>query len=555
MSEAELHVLMARLRGGIVNKVRRGEFRCVLPTGLVYNQAGDVILDPDSQVRETIAHFFETFSRVGSAHQTVKAFRDQQLSFPSRIRILGGGTQIVFRPLTAWTAMRTLTNPRYSGTYAYGRRHYRRTVDGRLSHEKRHYSQWLACIPNSHPGYISWEQYLENLTVLQSNGRGYELARKSPPREGAALLQGRAVCGRCGRHFRVRYRSCRGKNESWYVCDRANTTNAAPNCQSISGRAVDEAVGILVAEKMTPQAVELVMQIRKEIETRQQEAVQLRSRAIERAQLEAELAQRRFMMVDPANRLVADTLEADWNDKLREVDKAKQQMQRHRSEAQDAVVNDALRDRLVAMSTDFKKLWSDPNTSNREKKRMLAHIIEDVTLLKLPGQKLTKLHVRFKGGKTETLTTANPRSSAQQIQTPAQIVKLVDRLLDDYVYYQIADILNERGFRPGGTARAGCENRLFDAKRVAWIVHAYGLQMRYDRLRQRGMLTPKEMAARLGIHEQTLAQWAKHGIVKRHAYNERWYLYESPAQNPPTKQCSRWNRLVDRGTFVQTKNK
>jgi DNA invertase Pin-like site-specific DNA recombinase len=128
MSEAELHVIKARLRGGILNKVKRGEYRCVLPTGLIYDQSGNVTFDPDSQIRETIIHFFDTFSRVGSACQTVKAFRKEGLLFPSRLR---NSETTVFRPLTASTAIRVLNNPRYAGAYAYGRRRYRRTIDGK----------------------------------------------------------------------------------------------------------------------------------------------------------------------------------------------------------------------------------------------------------------------------------------------------------------------------------------------------------------------------------------------------------------------------------------
>jgi len=162
MSEAELHVLKARLRGGILNKVRRGEYRCVLPTGFMYNDAGDVVLDPDSQIRETIAYFFETFSRVGSAHQTVKVFRDEGLRFPSRLR---NQDTTIFRPLTASTAIRTLHDPRYAGAYAYGRRRYRRTADGKKTHRKRECNDWLACIPNAHPGYITWDRFQENLRL------------------------------------------------------------------------------------------------------------------------------------------------------------------------------------------------------------------------------------------------------------------------------------------------------------------------------------------------------------------------------------------------------
>ena len=209
MSEAELHVLKARLRGGILNKVRRGEYRCVLPTGLVYDASGAVVLDPDAQVRETIAHFFETFVRVGSAHQTVKAFRDEGLRFPSRLRAPAAG--VIFRPLTASAAMRTLRNPRYAGAYAYGQRVYGRTIDGKRTARARASDDWLACIPGAHAGYVSWERYQDNLRLLASNGHGYDVARASPPREGVALLQGRAVCGRCGQHVRVRYRDARGK--------------------------------------------------------------------------------------------------------------------------------------------------------------------------------------------------------------------------------------------------------------------------------------------------------------------------------------------------------
>jgi DNA invertase Pin-like site-specific DNA recombinase len=547
MSEAERHVLKARLRGGILNKVRRGEYRCPLPTGLVYDEAGHVVLDPDRQVREAIAYFFETFLRVGSACQTVKVFRKESLRFPSRFR--NGKT--VFLSLTASTAMRTLTNPRYAGAYAYGRRRYRRTADGKKKvQRKRDRGDWLACIPNAHPGYITWEQFQENLKTLEANGRGYERARASPPREGAALLQGRAVCGRCGRHFRVRYATRRGRQEAWYVCDRAHNTRGEPNCQSIAGPPVDRTIGELVVRKMTPAAVELALEIRREIEARYQEADQLRSRVIEPAQIEADLAQRRFMLVDPNTRLVADTLEAEWNEKLRVLQKAREERERARQQDQ-LVLDDTIRKRLVAMTTDFQAIWTDSRTTNRERKRLLAYIIEDATLIKLPAEGITKIHVRFKGGKTETLTALNPKSSAQQVRTSPEVVALVDRLLNDHIYSEIAEVLNERGLRPGGSARQGRENVRFNAQRVAYLVQNYGLRSRYDRLRERGMLTKKEVAERLGIHEATVVSWAQIGILARHAYNGHFYLYEDPGPTTPAKHSSRWDRLEDRAATIQ----
>ena len=549
MSEAELHVLKARLRGGILNKVRRGEYRCPLPTGFVYDEVGNVVLDPDAQIRETIAYFFETFSRVGSASQIVKVFRNEGVLCPSRLRV---GDTVVFRPLTAWTATRMLNNPRYAGAYAYGRRQYRRALDGKKQvQRKRELGDWLACIPNAHPGYISWERFQENLKILESNGRAYELARASPPREGAALLQGRAVCGRCGRHFRVRYATRRGRQEAWYVCDRGHTARGELNCQSIAGAPIDEAIGSLVAEEMTPAAVEMAIEIRREVEARCEEADQLRCRAMERAQIEADLAQRRFMLVDPSNRLVADTLEREWNEKLRAL--AETREERERARQQDHVVLDeAVRQRLVAMTTDFRKLWNDADTANRERKRLLAYIIEDATLIKIPAEGITKIHVRFKGGRTVTLTTRNPKSSAQQIKTRPEVVQLVDQLLDHHVYSEIAAILNERGFRPGASARPGRAADCFSAKHVAYLMHTYGLRSRYDRLRQRGMLNKKEMADRLRVHEQTVDRWAKHGLIRAHFYNDHgWQLYEPPGPNMPAKHCSRWDPLVDRAAGLQ----
>src|SRR5579863_592231 len=547
MSEAELHVIKARLRGGILNKARRGEYRCPLPTGFVYDELGNVVLDPDLQVRETIAYFFETFSRVGSASQTVKVFKNEGLRFPSRMR---NEKLITFQPLTASTALRTLNHPRYAGTYVYGRRYYRRTADGKNVPRKRERDDWLACIPDAHPGYITREQFQQNLKILEINGRGYEVARASPPREGAALLQGRAVCGLCGRHFRLRYATRRGRQEAWYICDRAQGTRGEPCCQSIAGAPIDEAVGALVAAMVTPAAVELALEIRREIETRHNEADRLRLRAVERAQYAADLAQRRFMLVDPNNRLVADTLEHEWNDKLRTLANAREE--RERSQQQDRLaLDDAIRERLIAMTTDFETLWRDQSLPNRERKRLLAHIIEDVTLVKLPEEGTTRIHVRFKAGRTETLMTQNPKSSAQQVKTRPEVLKLIDTLLDSHTCSEIADILNNQGIRPGGCVRPGKAGIRFTALRVSYLAQRNGLRSRRDRLRDRGMLTRPEAAARLGIHEATLVSWVRHGLVTRHAYNDYASLYEVSDLSPPTKNCSRWDRLTDRVARMQ----
>jgi DNA invertase Pin-like site-specific DNA recombinase len=542
MSEAELHVIKARLRGGVLNKARRGEYRCALPTGLVYDAAGEVALDPDTQIRETIAHFFETFLRVGSACQTVKAFRDQGLKFPSRLR---NSDEVVFRNLTTSTAIRTLHNPRYAGTYAYGRRQYRRTTTGTKVQQCLNTHDWTACIPDAHPGYITWDRFQQNLKVLQANGRAYELARASPPREGAALLQGRAVCGRCGQFMRVRYSARRAGLEAWYVCDQANAKRAEPYCQSIAGKPIDQAISALVVQKITPAAVESAFEIRAEIEARQEQASQLRLRAVERAQIDADIAQRRFMQVDPANRLVADTLESDWNNKLRALAKAREDREQATRE-DERLLHETVRERLATMTADFNRLWQDASTPNRERKRLLEHIIEDATLVKLPEKGTTRVHVRFKGGHTETLTTINTKSPGQQVKTSPQVIELVDTLLEQHTCGEIALLLNEQGLCPGGSVRPGRAQTGFSALSVYYLTHRYKLRSRYDRLLDQGMLTKTEMALRLNIHETTLTRWVSHGLILKHAYNAHAYLYEQPPGPLPIKHCSRWDRLEDR---------
>jgi hypothetical protein len=169
----------------------------------------------------------------------------------------------------------------------------------------------------------------------------------------------------------------------------------------------------------------------------------------------------------------------------------------------------------------------------------------------MPAEGTTKVHIRLKGGKIQTLTIMSPKSSAQQVKTQPGIVKLVDKLLDKHIYLEIAELLNQQGYRPGGSARRGRHDARFTALKVAYLVHRYGLRSRNDRLRDRGMLTKRETAARLNIHETTLAKWPENELVARHSYNAHYYRYEVPESNPPRKQCSRWNRLVDRAAALK----
>jgi len=380
MSEAELHLLRARLRGGLMNKARRGELVMRLPVGLVTDDRGRVRLDPDKQVRESVALFFETFRRTGSALATVRYFREEELLFPRRLREGPRKGTLAWGRLGHTGSLHMLHNPRYAGAFAFGRTRVRRRADGGVSIRKVPRDEWHVLIPGAHEGYISWEEYEDNQRRLRESAQAHgQDRRKSPPREGSALLQGIAVCGVCGRRMTVRYYANRSGTHPEYVCQVEGIRWGVPFCQRIKGAGIDAAVGELLLETLTPVALDVALAVQRELSAKLEEADRIRARQVERARYEADVAQRRFMKVDPGNRLVADVLEAEWNESLRAVQLALEEYERQRREDR-MLVDGKARSRVMALAADFPRLWKDPKTSHRDRKRMVRLLVEDVTL-------------------------------------------------------------------------------------------------------------------------------------------------------------------------------
>jgi len=550
MSEAELHVLRARLQGGILNKAKRGELFVRPPLGLAYNAEGQCILDPDQQVQESLRLLFATFRRSGSAMATVKAFGQQGLMFPRRLRSGPGKGDLVWSPLEHSHVLRILHNPRYAGVFVYGRTHSRKTIEGNLIITRIPQDQWFMVIPGAHDGYISWDEYQQNEKRLRDNAQALgKDRRQSPPREGPALLQGLMLCGRCGKRMTLRYHIRKGGLEPDYVCQREGIAHAEPLCQQIPGAGIDRLIGDLLVEVVSPMTLDVALTVQYELQSRLEEADRLRQKQVERARYEADLAQRRYMKVDPDNRLVADTLEADWNHKLRALAEAQQEYLRRREQDR-KVLNEEQRAAILSLATDFPRLWRDPTTPDRDRKRMIRLLLEDVTLIR---DKDITVHVRFRGGATRTLQLQLPLNAWQQRMTKSEVVAEVDRLLDDFAYSQIASFLNERGFRSG-------EGNRFSPRYIARIQRCYGLRSRYDRLRNKGLLTLEEMAQTLGISISQVKVWHHHGLVRGHPYNDKnQCLYEHPGDDPPRKaqgvklsrRCPREQVTTDRPQEVQ----
>jgi DNA invertase Pin-like site-specific DNA recombinase len=534
LSEAELHVLRARLIGGILNKARRGELASRVPIGFVYDAAGRVVLDPDQQIQQILRTFFDTFRRTSSATATVKSFREHGWSFPRRLWHGPRKDDVVWGPLDHSRTLEVLHNPRYAGAFFYGRT--------RQSHQTHKYhklprEEWIALVRDAHPGYITWDQFEQHQTMLRENAAIHgEDRRRSPPREGPALLQGIVICGKCGLRMTVRYHQSRGTVRPMYVCQREGIQQGQPICQHISGASLDLAVGDLVLDAVSPLALEMTLAIEHEFQARLEEADAIRRTHLNRVQYEVDLARQRFMRVDPNNRLVADSLEADWNEKLRLLNDA-QERYRQQHEADRRALTEDQRARILTLAQDLPRLWHDPATPDRERKRMLRLIIEDVTLIK---EKELTAHVRFRGGATRTLTLPRPAPAWALRQTSPEVIAEIDRLLADHTDVPIARLLTERGFRSG-------MGKTVTADMVARVRDAYDLKSRYDRLRERGLLTLAEVARALGITTSTAKHWRRAGVLRAQAYNDKpQYLYERPGPDAPVryaqKGVSRWDR-------------
>src|SRR5215471_8571120 len=516
LSQAELHFLKARMRGGMLNKARRGELEMRPPIGLVYLPEGSIGIDPDREVQSAVRLVFDTFERTGSAMGTVRYFREEGLRFPRR---MGAGAQkgeLVWGQADHSRIVQILHHPRYAGAFVYGRTRTRRKLDGKSVSLPVPREEWQFLIRDVHPGYISWDRFEANQKRLAENRLAFGTVRRlGPGREGPALLQGRVLCGLCGERMGVHYWREKGKMGITYVCQEGSVREGTKVCQRVPGKMVDRALSDLLLELVQPLTLEVALAVQQEVEARGAETDALRRQQVERARYEAELARRRYMSVDPDHRLVAGTLEAEWNEKLRAHAAAQEDSQRH-TEQRRRLSEEEVRQKVRSLTTDSPRIWNDPELEAREKKRMLRLLIEDVTLIK--ADQITA-HVRLRGGATRTLTIDRPLPMARIRKNKPQVVAEVDVLLNGHGDREVAEILNQRGHRTW-------QNQPFAVRKIGYIRRVYHLESRFDRLREQGLLTAKEMNKALGVSETTVHNWAGSGLLRRFDCDRRHSLYE-----------------------------
>lgn len=541
MSEAELHILRARLLGGQLNKARRGELWMLPPIGFVYDPTGKMILDPDQQIQHSLNLLFETFHRSGTAERVVRYFSCEQIQFPRRINKGARKGDIVFVPLEHHRVLHILHNPRYSGAYVYGRTRQRKVlISGQPRYRRLPQEDWKVFIPNAFPGYISWEQFQLNQARLRENANKHGGdRRRTPPQEGSALLQGLVICGACGKRMTVRYYVRKGHPTPDYLCQRKGIETAQRPCQIIPGAAIDEVVAETVLASVTPASLEIALQVFDQMQARKAELDRIRQAQIQRIREDVELAQRQFMLVRPENRLVADALERQWNEKLALLAKAEEEHQiTNKVEGSGVSADD--RNRILALASDLPQVWKNPRTSARDRKRMLRLMIEDVTLIR--SDKI-QIQIRWKGGATTVLNNNLPLSAPELFKTPAAIVEQIRALSTNETDSQIASTLNNRWLRSG-------RGKHFTRNSVRSIRLNYGIRSFSEHLRKEGWLTSREMAGVLDLHVATVIRFGLEGVLQAVRATDRGDILYAPMTGPLPK-AHPGKRFKDRRRYPQ----
>jgi DNA invertase Pin-like site-specific DNA recombinase len=514
MSDAEIHLMRQRLRGGLLHKAKKGELVFPPPTGYVFDN-GTLVFDPDEQVQKAIRLLFERFRLDGSVARAVRYFTRHGLLFPSRHAHQGGHAEIQWHPLTTEHALTILRNPTYAGAYAWGRNRERRAlVNGvvRRKHEKLAApEQWHAFVKDAHPAYITWEEYTENLKRIEENAtRFHGIHMRGAVREGEALLQGLVLCGRCGRRM---YSSIALANTPVYECVRS--AYGEGRCWSTVARRIDSKVAETFLEAMAPPELDLSLAVLKEVEQQADSLARQWKLRLERARYEAQRAERQYNAVEPENRVVARTLETRWNEKLQELARVEHEYEEAKGK-QKLELSPQDKKSILALARDLPRLWNAPTTTCVDKKRMLRLLIQDVVLSPVDvPERATRIRILWKTGAISELMTPRP-TLADSHKTPKTVLAAVRELAaQKYSDSRIAAELNQRGLKNG-------LGRSFTRTTVGALRRGHGLRAGHGPGGSAGPLPEQDeqgrysthgLIARYGVSAPMVRYWVRQGRI------------------------------------------
>jgi DNA invertase Pin-like site-specific DNA recombinase len=506
-AQAELHIIRARLHGGKLNKARKGELRFPLPVGYVFED-DKIALDPDQEVQGAVRTLFDLFQREGTAYAVVQCFDELGLRFPRRAYGGAWDGRLIWGRLTHSRVLGVLANPAYTGTYVYGRyqscKHISQTGEIRSQLRRMPQDQWRVSLPDHHPGYITWEQFLANRQRLQANRTNTEVLA-GPAREGLCLLQGLLVCGICGRRLGVRYTGNGGLYPIYQCIWRHREALASSACMSVPSKPLDSAIAERVVAAVTPLTIKLALEALTSLEERDQAIAAQWRRRIERAHYDADLAERRYEAVDPHNRLIASTLEQRWNDAAQRVLELEAEFADFQRQTLRTITAEQ-KQQILQLASDFPRLWTAPTTETRDRKRMLRLLIKDITVAKGPERKLLQLQIRWQGGMTEVVELWLPANRPDALRYPTAVIDRVRDLARQHDDSEIAALFNRESL----TSSTG---KPFTVSMISWIRFKHRIPAP---TRPPGTLSVNEVCDRYGVSMHVVYYWIERGHVSAH---------------------------------------
>jgi DNA invertase Pin-like site-specific DNA recombinase len=505
MSEAELHLIRARLDGGLRNKAERGELRLALPVGLDRDEDDRIVLCPDEQVRHAIERVFVLWRRVGSARQVVMELIAEGQQLPRRTV---GQRRIRWARASYGAVHDFLTNPAYAGAFVFGRHRREKTVDRdgrvRVREVEVPLEEWSVCLPEHHPGYVTWTDYLATRERLRANvirrGEGGGAAR-----EGAALLQGLVRCGRCGRRMQVAYSGNGGKVRR-YACVRGHVLHHADtSCQTLGGGRLEKAIIDAFLEAVTPAGVAATAGAIRELEDQHEQLLAGQRLALERAEYEAQRAERQFDACEPENRLVARTLERKLEDALVTVDRERGKLIAL-EHARPQPLTNAERQALVGIARDLPRLWTANTTTDRDRKQLLRTLISEIVVTVHVEERRADAEIFWEGGARTGLAVKLNARGPDTRRLGEDTIELIRRLAEHHPDRQIAAILS-RQHRLTGTGLPFTEPRVKAARQRAGIPAAPPLDP------ESNLVTIQQAASELAVSVFTIRRWLHDGLL------------------------------------------
>lgn len=505
MSEAELHLIRARLDGGLRNKAQRGELEQNLPVGLDRDEDGRIMLTADEQVRHALGRVFELWRRIGSARQVVSVLRDEGQRVPRRSV---GSRRVRWASATYGSVHAFLTNPAYAGAFVWGRTSQKKQLDetGRVRRRTIDLpiEQWSVCLPEHHPGYVTWDEYLATRDRLRANvrprGEGGGAAR-----EGGALLQGIVRCGRCGRRMQVAYSGNDGQVPR-YACVRAHQLHGTDSaCQSLGALRLEKAITAAFLEAITPAGVRACTEAIGELERHHEERLHGQRLAVERAEFETGRAQRQFDACEPEHRLVARTLESRLEAALAELERERRKLAELETRRPEPLTA-AERQALTRLIRDLPRLWAAETTSARDRKELLRTLVSEVIVTIQQEPRRAEVQLVWEGGARTELTVALVKRGTERNRTSEDTIELVRKLAAHTGDQQIAAILNKQGRRTG-------TGLPFNQPRVASIRVKHGIPAAPPPDPDSNLFTVKQAANELGVAQTTIYRWLRTGML------------------------------------------